>query len=50
MVPESLMPITGDLDLPPLHDTEMALIEAPGLSDTAHRLGLHIVEALERSR
>lgn len=50
MVPDYLTAITGDVDLPALHDTEIALIEAPGLSDTAHRLGLHIVGALEQAR
>ena len=44
----SLAGISGDHDLPPLYDTEIALIEAPGLSDTAHRLAQHIVAALER--
>lgn len=48
MVPPYLMAITDDPGLPPLPDTEIALIEAPGLSDTAHRLALHIVAALER--
>jgi len=49
MVPPYLTPITGASDLPPLYDTEIALIEAPGLSDTAHRLAQHIIAALERS-
>ncbi|WP_353229054.1 LysR substrate-binding domain-containing protein [Novosphingobium sp.] len=48
MVPAYLTAITSDHDLPPLYDTEIALIEAPGLSDTAHRLAQHIVAALER--
>lgn len=48
MVPAYLTAITGDHDLPPLYDTEIALIEAPGLSDTAHRLAQHITAALER--
>ena len=48
MVPPQLTPITEDPGLPPLYDTEIALIEAPGLSDTAHRLAQHIVAALER--
>jgi DNA-binding transcriptional LysR family regulator len=48
MVPPYLVAITNDPDLPPLYDTEIALIEAPGLSDTAHRLAQHIVAALER--
>ncbi|MDT0575968.1 LysR substrate-binding domain-containing protein [Croceicoccus sp. F390] len=48
MVPAHLRSVVGDADLPVLHDTEIALIEAPGLSDTAHRLAIHIVEALER--
>ena len=48
MVPPKLTAITQDHDLPVLHDTEIALIEAPGLSDTAHRLAQHIVSALEK--
>lgn len=48
MVPEHLSAIAGDQDLPPLYDTEIALIEAPGLSETAHRLAQHVVAALER--
>ena len=48
MVPAYLTPITEDPDLPPLYDTEIALIEAPGLSQTAHRLAQHIHAALER--
>jgi len=48
MVPPFLTPIVDDPDLPPLYDTEIALIEMPGLSQTAHRLGLHIIAALER--
>lgn len=48
MVPPFLMPIIDDPDLPPLYDTEIALIELPGLSQTAHRLALHIIAALER--
>jgi DNA-binding transcriptional LysR family regulator len=47
MVPASLTAITRDHALPMLHDTEIALIEAPGLSETAHRLAQHIVSALE---
>lgn len=48
MVPAYLTSITDDPELPSLYDTEIALIEAPGLSTTAHRLGQHIVAALER--
>ena len=48
MVPSYLVPIINDPELPSLYDTEMALIEAPGLSQTAHRLAQHIVAALER--
>ena len=50
MVPDTLSAIIGDEDLPQLYDTEIALIEASGLSDTAHRLAQHIVAALERER
>jgi len=48
MVPVHLTAITDDPTLPPLYDTEIALIEAAGLPDTAHRLAQHIVAALER--
>lgn len=48
MVPSYLTPIINDAELPPLYDTEIALIEAPGLSQTAHRLAQHIVVALEK--
>lgn len=48
MVPPYLKPIIDDPELPALHDTEIALIEAPGLSQTAHRLAQHIMTALER--
>jgi len=46
MVPPYLTPIINDPDLPLLYDTEIALIEGPGLSQTGHRLGQHIIEAL----
>ncbi|WP_225007061.1 LysR substrate-binding domain-containing protein [Novosphingobium percolationis] len=48
MVPPGLTALGEDSGLPPLYDTEIALIEAPGLSDTAHRLAQHIIAALER--
>ncbi|CAH0498719.1 LysR substrate-binding domain-containing protein [Novosphingobium sp. CECT 9465] len=53
MVPPGLMAVGGNAgpevaSLPPLYDTEIALIEAPGLSDTAHLLAQHIIAALER--
>ncbi|MCW1431902.1 hypothetical protein OLX23_22560 [Novosphingobium sp. JCM 18896] len=48
MTPSSLVSITEDPVLPALYDTEIALIERPGLSETAHRLAQHIVAALER--
>ena len=48
MVPPHLSAVAGRDDLPPLYDTEIALIEAPGLSATAHRLAQHVVAALER--
>ena len=48
MVPPYLTAITDDAGLPPLYDTDLALIEAPGLSSTAHRLAQHIVAALEK--
>ena len=53
MVPPGLMAVGGEAgpdvaSLPPLYDTEIALIEAPGLSDTAHLLAQHIIAALER--
>lgn len=48
MIPSYLTPILNDPELPTLHDTEIALIEAAGLSPTARRLAQHIVAALER--
>ena len=48
MVPPGLAAVGEDAGLPPLYDTEIALIEAPGLSDTAHLLAQHIIAALER--
>lgn len=48
MVPPYLVPIADDPALPPLYDTEIALIEAAHLSSTSHRLAQHIVHALER--
>lgn len=48
MVPPGLVAVGSEGGLPPLYDTEIALIEAPGLSDTAHRLAQHIIAALER--
>lgn len=48
MVPSILTAVGPDAGLPPLYDTEIALIEAPGLSDTAHLLAQHIIAALER--
>ena len=48
MVPGHLTAITDDRELPLLYDTEIALIEAAGLSETAHRLAQHIHAALER--
>lgn len=50
MVPPYLTAIIDDRELPPLHDTEVALIEAPGLSQTSHRLAQHIVAALEKGQ
>lgn len=48
MVPSTLTAVGSDAGMPPLYDTEIALIEAPGLSDTAHLLAQHIIAALER--
>ena len=48
MVPNHLSAIASDEELPPLYDTEIALIEAAGLTETAHRLAQHVVAALER--
>lgn len=47
MMPSFLTAVTGDPGLPPLYDTEIALIEAPGISSTAAKLAQHIVSALE---
>ena len=48
MVPAGLATAGDDAGLPSLYDTEIALLEAPGLSDTAHLLAQHIIAALER--
>ncbi|AXU18081.1 LysR family transcriptional regulator [Novosphingobium sp. THN1] len=48
MVPAGLATAGDDAGLPPLYETEIALLEAPGLSDTAHLLAQHIIAALER--
>lgn len=52
MVPANLAAVTGGAGgealLPALYDTEIALIEAAGLSDTAHRLAQHVIATLER--
>ncbi|MFP5456266.1 LysR substrate-binding domain-containing protein [Rhizorhabdus sp.] len=48
MVPDTLLPVGPEAGLPALADTEIALLEAAGISDTAHKLSQHIVEALER--
>lgn len=53
MVPSGLMAVGGQAgpditSLPPLYDTEIALVEAPGLSDAARLLTQHITAALER--
>jgi DNA-binding transcriptional LysR family regulator len=50
MVPGHLAAITADDRLPPLHDTEIALLETAGISKTARRLSQHVVAALERER
>lgn len=49
MVPPGLTPIFEDSLLPPLYDTEIALLQAPGSSATVRKLGEHIVTALERT-
>ena len=48
MCPPGLKPVGTDAALPALADTEIALIEAPGASVTAHRFAQHIAAALER--
>lgn len=48
MVPPALSAVGAEAGLPLLYDTEIALIEAAGLSDTAHLLAQHIIAALER--
>lgn len=47
MVPSFLVPIATAQWLPKLPDTEIALIEGRAISDTAHLLAQHIVQALE---
>jgi len=48
MVPLGLVPLGRDSGLPTLEDTEVALIEAPGVSHTAHMFAEHVIHALER--
>lgn len=48
MVPPTLTPIFDDSLLPPLYETEIALILAPGSAAPVRRLGDHIISALER--
>lgn len=47
MVPADLAALVDDPDLPPLYDTEIALLQAPALSGSAQRLAQHIAQALE---
>tara|TARA_R110000868_G_scaffold89055_3_gene248047 strand:- start:352 stop:1215 length:864 start_codon:yes stop_codon:yes gene_type:complete len=47
MVPSFLLPVATTQWLPQLPDTEIALIEGRSISDTAHMLAQHIVQALE---
>jgi DNA-binding transcriptional LysR family regulator len=48
MAPTDLTILNADmLDLPALEDTEMALVEAPGLSPAAERLRDHVIRQLE---
>ncbi|CAH0356532.1 LysR substrate-binding domain-containing protein [Sphingobium sp. CECT 9361] len=47
MVPSFLVPVATTQWLPQLPDTEIALIEGRSISDTAHMLAQHIVQALE---
>lgn len=48
MVPPSLVSLGQDTGLPPLDETEIALIEGPEVSPTAHLFAEHIIRALER--
>lgn len=48
MVPDGLRIVDGG-PLPPLHDTEIALLARPGLSRPAERLKDHIIRSLEIS-
>lgn len=48
MIPAGLECLSPDSQLPALHDTEMALLEAPRTSAPAHRLAKDIQEALSR--
>ena len=48
MAPTDLTILNADmLDLPALEDTEMALVEAPGLTPAAERLRDHVIRQLE---
>lgn len=46
MVPPGLQPLGAQAGLPELHETEIALIEAPDLPRPAHALAEHIIRAL----
>lgn len=48
MCPDFLTAIRGEAGLPELDDTEIALIESPQASSTAHRFAQHVIAALER--
>ena len=48
MVPAGLKQLSRESALPGLPDTEIALIEAPGVTPTAKLLGEHIIHALEQ--
>jgi len=49
MIPAGLTMVGTEAGLPRLPDTEIALLEGNGISDTAHLLAQHIVTALENS-
>lgn len=48
MVPADFAVLGAQAGLPPLSDTEIALLSAPGIGPAAERLGQHIVASLER--
>ena len=49
MIPSTLAALSGERELPPLYDAEVALMEAAGLTEPAQLLAGHIRRALGRA-